>query len=84
MPDHPDKDPLEHGFTQRAGSLAILPTVVAPGVDLVPDDLLKFIRCACSSVTRACKGQCKCKVRKMRCTIFCGCKNNEDICHNKP
>ena len=79
--DPPTMDPLQHGFEVKPGSVSIVPTIVAAGVPLVPEDLLKLIRCSCSSLTRACKGACGCKLSGMVCTQFCACKGG-DMCHN--
>ena len=82
-PDPPDLDPVHHGWHRKDGTLELLPTVVAEGVPLVPDELLALVKCGCKSPTRACtpKSKCKCQTSALLCTLFCACTTNH-VCHN--
>ena len=67
-------DPLTHGWTQREGSTSLTPATVADDVTLAPDELLKMMKCSCSSAT-PCKYQhCGCHKATMACTAFCVCQ----------
>ena len=57
------------------------PTHVADGVELVPEELLKLIRCACKSQIPCKDNRCSCRHASMTCTVFCGCNES---CQNAP
>ena len=75
----PALDPLKYGWTQTTNGLE--PTHVADGVELVPEELLKLIRCACKSQIPCKDNRCSCRHASMTCTVFCGCNES---CQNAP
>ena len=77
--DPPPLDPLKYGWTQTTNGLE--PTHVADGVELVPEELLKLIRCACKSQIPCKDNRCSCRHASMTCTVFCGCNES---CQNAP
>ena len=78
----PNIDPLMHGGTQREGSTSLTPTTVANDVTIASDELLKMIKCSCSSAT-PCKYQhCGCHKANMACAALCVCQCG-DGCFNE-
>ena len=77
--DPPPLDPLKYGWTQTTNGLE--PTHVADGVELVPEALLKLIKCACKSQIPCKDNRCGCRHASMTCTVFCGCNES---CQNTP
>lgn len=80
--DAPVLDPTKHGWYRPEGNTFLLPTVVPPNTLLAPTDLLKLIKCGCSSDKPCATKRCNCKANKLVCTIFCHCHGVDD-CHNK-
>ena len=78
----PIMDPLTHGWTQREGSTSLTPNIVADDVIIAPDELIKMIKCSCSSAT-PCKYQhCKCHKVIITCTALYVCHGG-DGCFNE-
>ena len=69
----PPLNPVEFGWDADHTNKSLFPCTVTEGVSLVPETVLKLIRCGCES-ERACKGNnCGCTGRQVTCTIFCAC-----------
>lgn len=81
-PDPPALAPVDHGWHHCEGSTILFPTIVPPDTPLAPGDLLKLIKCACSSDQSCATKRCSCKSNGLNCTIFCSCRGGDD-CHNK-
>ena len=55
--------------------------MVTDGVALALEDLLRPLRCNCSS-ERPCRANCcSCVARNMACTPFCGCEGGSSCCN---
>lgn len=80
--DPPSLAPTEHGWYHPDGSTMLFPTIVPQNTPLAPADLLKLIKCGCSSDKSCSSKRCSCKANGLGCTIFCHCKG-EDECYNK-
>ena len=78
----PNMDPLTHGWTQREGSTSLTRTTVTDDVTIAPDELLKMIKCSCSSATPCKYHQCACNKASMSCTVLCVCQGG-DGCFNE-
>ena len=76
----PDLDPEKHGFYREGNSLK--PMTVAPGVTLVPADILKVIRCGCKSTFPCQRKNCSCQQAGTACTEFCKCGGATGHCFN--
>ena len=72
-------DAVGYGW-EKNNSGYLAPTTVAHGVKIVPESILKLIKCGCQSL--ACSSsQCRCVGANLPCTIFCSCDAG-DICNN--
>ena len=81
-PNPPNIDPLKHGWTRLHGSTSLTPTTVSDDVSLVPDDILKMIKCSCER-SMPCKSvRCGCHNASMPCTEFCACGGGHN-CYNQ-
>lgn len=74
--------PTDHGWYHPDGSTMLFPIIVPQDTPLAPTDLLKLIKCGCSSENSCTSKRCSCKANGLRCTIFCHCRG-EDECRNK-
>lgn len=81
--DPPALSPTDHGWHHSTeGSTILFPTVVPPDTPLAPADLLKLVKCNCSSERSCATRRCGCRANDLGCTIFCNCRADDD-CHNK-
>ena len=77
----PPLKPTDYGWTKEEFSDALTPTTVESDIALVPQEILKLIRCSCKSQIPCNTARCSCKKSNMPCTVFCSCKGN---CQNAP
>ena len=76
----PNLEPL-YGWHFDTSSSCLQPAFGPPDLILVPDNLLKIMRCGCKS-GEPCKGsRCSCYKAKLPCTTFCDCEGGI-TCHN--
>ena len=78
-----DPPAFEHnrGWTTDGSSNGLVPVPLPPDVRPAPDDVLKMIRCGCSSARPCDTSRCSCSAARLSCTLFCSCHGNED-CFN--
>ena len=76
--DQPDLNPLHFGWTRDADTELLSPIALPPDVSPAPVDVLKIIKCGCTSCSTA---RCSCAAAQLSCSVFCGCHG--DICNNK-
>ena len=80
-PDPPSVNVLDFGWSKDATATCHLPVPVSGDVKLVPDELLKVIRCGCAS-EKACKsGHCSCNKSRISCSSFCECEGAIECCN---
>ena len=79
--DPPALVPTDHGWYHSDGSTMLFPTIVPQGIPLAPADLLKLIKCGCSSDKPCSSKRCSCKTNALRCTTFCHCKGEDECCN---
>lgn len=79
--DPPDLHPSSYGWSKVEGSTSVIPTTVADDVVLVPDELLKVIRCSCSSDIACKSSRCSCTSASLLCSVFCVCRGGQS-CKN--
>ena len=84
VPDPPLMDVLLHGYKRIEGSSNLNPVMLPPGTASAPLELIKLIKCACKSTTRAClSDRCACRSNgRMACTVFCECKGGDPAITN--
>ena len=75
-------NPTEYGWTFDKSRSLLLPTPVPVGTVAAPDDILKIIKCSCSSSKPCSSLHCSCVKSSLSCSSFCRCKGRE-ICQNK-
>lgn len=76
----PNLNPEDYGFVREGNSLR--PMTVASDVALVPEDLLKVVKCGCSSIYPCQSRNCSCSQAGMPCTEFCKCGGLIGHCFN--
>ena len=72
-PDPPQLDPTEYGWTCDEASKSLIPIMVSSEVKMAPPEVLKLIRCGCSSSNPCSTARCSCSASKLPCTLFCTC-----------
>lgn len=78
-PNPPCLDPCAYGWAQDGDSL--IPTAVPEATALAPNDLLKLIKCGCSTEQPCNTMRCGCSKANLACTLFCSCKGGQS-CFN--
>lgn len=72
---------LDFGWAHDEASKCLVPVAVPHGVKLVPDNILKIIRCGCCSES-ACKNfHCSCNKSGLPCSTFCECEGGINCCN---
>lgn len=66
-------DPEDYGWEKDICNGTLNPIDLPKDVKLVPDYILKMIRCGCKSVTPCVSKKCSCKEHGLPCTMFCAC-----------
>ncbi len=61
---------------------ALKPVTVLPDVTLVPEELLKVVKCGCNSTFQCQSTNCNCHKAGMPCTEFCKCCGETGQCFN--
>ena len=81
--DSPVLNPTKHGWYRPEGKTIILVPVMIPSdTSLAHTELLKLLKCSCSSSKPCSTKRCSCRTDRLVCTIFCHCRE-EDDCNNK-
>ena len=75
-PDPPTITPTSFGWTQRYGK-EMFPTLLPDAVPLVPDALLKVVKCSCGGDSPCKTNTFGCRHANITCSVFCTCS---DIC----
>ena len=70
----PQMEPRDFGWTQVAGK-EMYPTPISDGVALVPDALLKVVKCGCSGEIQCRTKRCGCRQSNLACSVFCACQD---------
>ena len=82
QPDPPAIDPTAFGWSLEEGSKTLIPTTLPSDTPLAPDDLLKLLRCSCSSKTPCKTDRCGCSSASLACSVFCACQGGQG-CFNE-
>ena len=75
-------DPTDYGWVKEVSTKSLRSTTVPVDTPLAPSDILKLIRCTCSSETPCKSSRCGCNHAKLACTIFCSCQASTE-CYNE-
>ena len=80
--DPPEIDPTAFRWSPEEGSKTLIPTTLPSDTPLAPGDLLKLVRCSCSSET-PCKTQRRgCSSASHACSVLCACQGGQG-CFNE-
>ena len=72
---------LDFGWIKETSASCLFPSTVPSGIKLVPDELLKIMKCGCGS-EQACKsGHCTCNKTVISCSTFCECEAGISCCN---
>ena len=80
--DPPSMNPVEFEWSQEEASETLFPTTLPSDTPLAPEDLLKLIRCSCSSETSCRMHRCGCNSANLACSVFCACQGGQ-ACFNE-
>ena len=81
-PDPPVLDPQDYGWSVDANTQSLQSVSLSADVSTAPMDVLKLIRCGCSSEHPCSTARCSCYAAHLHCSIFCGCQD-DNRCPNK-
>ena len=76
-------NPIQFGWMKDESLPYLVPQMVADGVALAPESLLRSLRCNCSSERPCRTNHCTCVAHSMACTPFCGCEGGSSCCNTK-
>ena len=85
-PSTQDLNPCDYGWRKDEASNTVLAITVASNVALAPLNVLKMIKCGCTSDIPCSTLRCSCYQARLPCTIFCACQKVQvDIiqCNNE-
>ena len=82
QPDPPAIDTTAFGWSLEEASNTLIPTTRPSDTPLAPDDLLKPVRCSCSSETTCKTQRCGCSSASLACSVFCVCQGGQG-CFNE-
>ena len=71
--DPPVCDHIHHGWSHDQTSNILLPVPLLPDVYPAATEVLRMIRCGCSSVRPCSTNRCSCSAARLSCSMFCGC-----------
>jgi hypothetical protein len=74
-------EPTDYGWMKEASMKSLQPTTVPVDTPLAPSNILKMIRCTCSSETPCKSSRCGCNRANLPCTMFCSCHSS--TCYNE-
>jgi len=79
--DPPQLDPTKFGWQKEGTSLS--PVTVPNDTSLVPQELLKLLKCSCGSDSPCQTKRCGCSSANIACTEFCACSGGESCFNEK-
>ena len=82
QPDPPAIDTTAFGWSLKEASKTLIPTTLPSYTPLAPDDLLKPVRCSCSSETPCKTHICGCSSASLACLVFSACQGGQG-CFNE-
>ena len=71
----PELDSTEYGWVNDDQNKSLQPVTLPDEVELVPEMVLRLIKCGCHSNTPCSSSAYSCNYANMKCTIFCACYN---------
>ena len=81
-PDPPDINPAHYGWTYDAKNTCFSPIAMPSDVSPAPLEVLKLIKCGCSSSQPCSTSRCSCTSAQLACSIFCACCGGDE-CRNQ-
>ena len=77
----PNLNAVDFGWEVDDTNKSLIPRNLADGVPYAPDNILKLVRCGCSSDQPCRGGNCGCMGRQLVCTMFCACGGGSACCN---
>ena len=71
--DPPTVDEQEYGYDRNEEEETLEPTMLPPGVDVIPPTIRKILTCNCQANSPCGRGNCTCRKGNLGCSIFCKC-----------
>lgn len=81
-PDPPELNPAQYGWMYDSPNQCFSPVAIPPGVSPAPVEVLKLIKCGCSSSHPCTTSRCSCSSAQLSCSIFCACSGGDE-CRNQ-
>ena len=78
----PEMDPLAYGWIKGRREGEITPIGIPSNIAAAPPNILKMIKCGCSSSAPCSSMRCSCSSAMLSCSVFCSCQADEN-CKNK-
>ena len=81
----PTLDPIDYGWYKDTFTSCLMPVMIPTGIKAAPAEVLKLIRCNCSSDSPCGPtSRCSCSKAQMSCSEFCSCYSKDSsACCNK-
>ena len=79
--DPPEVEATDYGYEPDHVNEILLPRTPPEGVKPAPDDIMKRMRCGCSSAEPCKTKNCTCHNAGRACTMFCGCSADTSCCN---
>ena len=79
----PTLDPSQYGWSRENVTNVLIPVPLSLDVSPAPLDVLKMIRCGCTSARPCSTNRCSCSAAKLSCSMFCGCRGADDCCNEQ-
>ena len=80
--DPPNVDETEFGFDRNEVEESLAPTMLPPGVEVIPPEIRKILCCNCQAENPCGRGNCTCRNANIGCSIFCKCSSLDSCCAN--
>ena len=73
LPEPPSFDPTDYGWTREENTKTLTPRTLPTDVAVAPPEVLKLLRCGCSTNEPCSSHRCGCYKGRLPCTFFCAC-----------
>ena len=80
--DPPALNPLHYGWSLIDGMNMLSPVALPPDVSPAPVEVLRLIKCGCSSSQPCLTLRCSCNPAQLSCSVFCACRGSDE-CRNQ-
>ena len=78
----PGFDPLAYGWSKDEHHGRLVTVRIPRNTTAAPTEVMKMIKCGCSSLSPCSTMRCSCSSARLSCSIFCNCHGDEN-CRNQ-